>query len=166
MVFSSITFVFYFLPLFFIFYYAAGAKNGALLLGSTVFYTWGEGIYLLLLIAFVVVNFYIGSAVAKFSDLRRIFVIFGIAINLFVLGIFKYIGFFARTAEGITGIPLPIGEIHLPLGISFFTFQLISYLVDIDRQNINPEKDIIRFRYIYNDVSTLNCWPYCKIHGY
>src|SRR5262245_43073981 len=131
MVFSSIVFIFYFLPVFLLGYYAAGCWIGLLLLGSAVFYTWGEGPYVLLLLALIGLNYAgsLGVAAARRPGRRRAFVAGLIAADLAVLGVFKYAGFLAHTLNAVLpGSPLPEVKLALPLGISFFTFQLISYV--------------------------------------
>jgi alginate O-acetyltransferase complex protein AlgI len=146
LVFSSVIFIFYFLPIFLVLYYFFGAKNMPLLLGSAVFYAWGEGLLLLLLAAMVVLNFYLGQAIASAAPERRQrLVAAGIVIDLLVLAFFKYLGFLTETAHAVTGLALPKVDIHLPLGISFFTFQLISYLIDIGRGSLVGDRNLTRF---------------------
>jgi alginate O-acetyltransferase complex protein AlgI len=145
-VFSSVPFIFYFLPVFLIFFYVCGARNGALLTGSLVFYTWGEGAYLFLLGFLVAANFYFGQMVsAAEGRLRTLLLVAGVTANLAMLAFFKYTGFIVGTVVGLTGAALPKVEIHLPLGISFFTFQLISYLVDVARREVPADRGFIRF---------------------
>jgi alginate O-acetyltransferase complex protein AlgI len=147
MLFSSIVFLFYFLPVLLLFYYASGLRIAVLLAGSVVFYTWGEGGYVLLLAALIAINFASGRAIERSAGSRRAWLLAGaIAIDLGVLGFFKYGGFIAGNLDALlhTGA-LPITHFQLPLGISFFTFQLISYLIDIKRGAIRPEPDPYRF---------------------
>jgi alginate O-acetyltransferase complex protein AlgI len=146
MIFSSVAFIFYFLPLFLVFYYLCGARNGALLVGSAIFYTWGEGPYLFLLVTLVAANFCLGLKISQAEGASRsTFVIAGVAFNLLMLAFFKYAEFVIGIVGSLTGMAVPTFEIHLPLGISFFTFQLISYLVDVGRGSIPVERGIIRF---------------------
>ncbi|HEY0650925.1 MBOAT family protein [Phenylobacterium sp.] len=148
MVFSSIIFVFYFLPVFLLGYYLSGWRTAALLVGSAVFYTWGEGAYVLLLLALIVVN-YAGARWLEAQTVRRrrqamLFSL--IALDLSILGYFKYAGFLATTIDKVLpAANLPVIEVALPLGISFFTFQLISYLVDVHRGQVKVERDLSRF---------------------
>ncbi|MGA0606040.1 MBOAT family O-acyltransferase [Phenylobacterium sp. VNQ135] len=148
MVFSSVIFIFYFLPLFLLGYYLSGWRTGALLAGSAVFYTWGEGPYVFLLLGLIGLN-YLG---ARWLDglaepgRRRLALGGLIAIDLSVLGWFKYAGFVAANLNGLLpGDPLPAIDPRLPLGISFFTFQLISYLFDVHRRQVEVERDLTRF---------------------
>ncbi len=146
MVFSSVAFIFYFLPLFLLLYYACGARNGALLFGSLVFYSWGEGFYLLLLAGLVALNFQCGLLIGGAAGARRAaLLIAGVSVNLAALAVFKYAGFIVRNINELTRADLPAIDIHLPLGISFFIFQLISYLVDVGRSNIAADRGFVRF---------------------
>ena len=147
MLFSSIVFIFYFLPVLLLFYYASGLRTAVLLAGSVVFYTWGEGGYVLLLVALIAINFVFGRAIDGSEGRRRAWLLaIAIAIDLGVLGLFKYGGFIAHNVDALLHTnALPVTHFKLPLGISFFTFQLISYLIDIKRGAIRPEPDPLRF---------------------
>lgn len=148
MVFSSSIFIFAFLPLFLAAYFIVpgfGAKNVILLLFSLVFYAWGEPIYVFLMMGSIVINW--GSAliinkmpIGKAS--RRIWLIVSLAINLGILGLFKYEDFFALNANAVLGEGF-IAELglELPIGISFFTLQAISYVIDVYRGNVTPQKN-------------------------
>ena len=148
MVFSSIVFVFYFLPVVLIGYYASGLRTGVLLAASAAFYVWGEGAYLFLLAALICANY---AGVRVMSGLsgqgaRRLALATLVTLDLGVLGLFKYAGFLAGNLNAlIPGSPLPEIELALPLGISFFTFQLISYVADCYWRRVEPERDLIRF---------------------
>lgn len=140
MVFSSIPFLFYYLPILLLVYYCVPsqyrqARNGVLLAASLLFYAWGEGIYIVLLIGSIVVNHYFAQRLqkAKLSTL-----LIGIAFNLMLLGWYKYAGFLAN-AIGISNWQAP----PLPLGISFFTFQAISYLIDVYRKEANAADSLL-----------------------
>ncbi len=139
MVFSSIPFLFYYLPLLLLAYYLIPqsqrqARNLLLTAASLIFYAWGEGVYVLLLIFSICLN----HLIAKRLITQNKTVLFaGIAINLLLLGWYKYAGFMAE-AIGITDWPAP----HLPLGISFFTFQAISYLIDVYRKEAKGSESI------------------------
>ncbi|MFN3512980.1 MAG: MBOAT family O-acyltransferase [Phenylobacterium sp.] len=148
MVFSSIIFIFYFLPVFLLGYYVAGWRTGALLVGSTAFYVWGEGAYIVLLGALILLNY--GGAWlidrASTETRRRLALVALVALDLAVLGWFKYAGFAAENLNRILpGDPIPLIEQKLPLGISFFTFQLISYAFDVYRRAVAPERDLDKF---------------------
>ncbi|MEO5596404.1 MAG: MBOAT family O-acyltransferase [Lysobacteraceae bacterium] len=146
MLFSSIVFIFYFLPVLLLFYYAAGLRTAVLLAGSVVFYTWGEGAYVFLLAALIGINFALGRAIHASEGSRRAWLTaLAIVIDLGVLGWFKYGGFIAQNLNHLLHLQLPVVHLRLPLGISFFTFQLISYLIDIKRDAIRPEPNLMRF---------------------
>lgn len=148
MVFSSIIFIFYFLPVFLLGYYLSGWRTGALLAGSAAFYVWGEGPYIFLLAALILAN-YAGSRVLASNQAtgRRRAILAGlIVLDLGVLGAFKYAGFLADNLNLlIPGKPLPEIHLALPLGISFFTFQLISYVADVYWRRIEAERSLTRF---------------------
>jgi alginate O-acetyltransferase complex protein AlgI len=148
MVFSSIVFIFYFLPVFLVGYYVGGCWIGLLLAGSAAFYVWGEGPYIFLLAALIIANFW-GSrvlAIAQDPTRRRTILISLIALDLGVLGLFKYAGFLAHNLNAmVPGQPLPEVKLALPLGISFFTFQLISYVADVYWKRVEVERDLSKF---------------------
>jgi alginate O-acetyltransferase complex protein AlgI len=146
-VFSSIIFLFYFLPVFLAGYWLSGWRTGVLLAGSVVFYTWGEGAYVLLLGALIVLNYAGALAIAARDEARGRAVLVGLVVlDLGVLAVFKYSGFLAHNLNLVLpGAPLPEPRLRLPLGISFFTFQLISYLMDVSRRQVAVERDLTRF---------------------
>jgi D-alanyl-lipoteichoic acid acyltransferase DltB (MBOAT superfamily) len=146
--FASITFLFYFVPLFFILYCAApgiAAKNIVLLVASLLFYAWGEPRFVALLAAQIVLNYCFALAIgAAEGNRRRLAVAAGVAVNLALLGAFKYADFAAATLNAVTGggtFALP--GLALPLGISFFTFHAISYLVDVYRADVRPNRNLL-----------------------
>ena len=148
MVFSSVIFIFCFLPVFLLGYYVSGWRAGALLIGSTVFYVWGEGAYVFLLLGLIGLN-YAGSRWldATINTRRRLAILAVlIAADFSVLGFFKYSEFLAHNLNLALGHPvLPEVRQKLPLGISFFTFQLVSYAVDVHRGSVKVERDLTRF---------------------
>lgn len=147
MLFSSLVFIFAFLPIFLIVYFLAGMRTAVLLAGSAIFYTWGEGRYIFLLGGLIVLNFFLARTIARCAEGSRGRVLtFALSVDLLVLSVFKYLGFFTQVVNGVVpGLDIPVVELQLPLGISFFTFQLISYLVDVYRRNVEPERSIWRF---------------------
>ena len=148
MVFSSVIFIFYFLPVFLLGYYLSGWRTGALLAGSVAFYVWGEGPYIFLLGALILAN-YAGSrvlAAGERTSPRRAVLAGLIILDLGVLCVFKYAGFVAQNLNRLLpGAPLPEIHLALPLGISFFTFQLISYVADVYWRRIQAEPSLTRF---------------------
>ncbi len=150
MVFSSVIFLFFFLPLILVFYSLAGRRfrNIILLLASLVFYAWGEGFYLLIMLLSIAMNYCCGIFMLKKSFLRPGLVLaIGVTCNLLLLGFFKYANFIVDnvnvlfSAMGAT--PALLAPVHLPIGISFFTFQAISYIIDLYRRQVEPQTNII-----------------------
>jgi alginate O-acetyltransferase complex protein AlgI len=146
MVFSSSVFLFYFLPLFLICYFALPFKNLVLLVFSLFFYAWGEGLYVLLMIASGIGNWALARWIADNSGSRaRAILAFGVALNLAGLFVFKYLGFVVESWNDIVpAATLRVPYIHLPIGISFFTFHAISYLVDVYRGDFKAERDPVK----------------------
>jgi alginate O-acetyltransferase complex protein AlgI len=153
MIFSSVTFLFFFLPgaLFSVFLAPWRWRNVLLLLASLLFYVWGEGVYVLMLLASILINFICGRMIDNHRNRRfpRLFLVVGVSCNLLMLAGFKYADFFIETLNPflfLLHLPsLAIGPIHRPIGISFFTFQAISYLVDIYRQHERPAAKALDF---------------------
>jgi alginate O-acetyltransferase complex protein AlgI len=158
MVFSSLTFVCLFLPAVIAVYFIApkSARNLVLVVASVIFYVWGARIAILLVLVSVTVNFALGQAIAAADPLRRHRLIsWSVAGNLLVLIIFKYTDFIIDNinsiVEPIWNWRIPAPAIPLPLGISFFTFHIISYLVDIYRGIAQPQRSGLAFTlYIIN----------------
>ena len=146
MVFSSMTFLWVFLPLLLITYFLTKDrfKNYILLCFSLVFYAWGEPKYIFLMIASVVVNYSFGRLIDKLPDggRRRFTLICSIIFNLGLLGYFKYFNFLTDNINGIFGTDIAVKKIALPIGISFFTFQIMSYVIDLYRREIAVQKNI------------------------
>lgn len=138
MLFSSIPFLYYFLPVVIGAYFLAPKrlKNSVLLLASIVFYAWGEPRYAVVMLASVAVGYAAGLLIERFADnikLRKTVLFTAVAIHVLVLGFFKYTDFFIENFNAVTGLSLRTLRIVLPIGISFYTFQIISYLVDVYR---------------------------------
>jgi len=148
MVFSSLTFLFFFLPGTLIAYYVWPCRwwrNALLLFVSLLFYAWGEPVYVLLFLASIVVNWGLARVIAH-SQARKSWVLAAsVALNLLGIGVFKYAGFLVRNVNAVLGTAWPVPHIALPIGISFYTFQAISYLVDVYRNEVRPQKNPIFF---------------------
>ncbi|TGM96777.1 MBOAT family protein [Leptospira yasudae] len=146
MVFSSVVFIFLFLPLALLLYYIAGKRyrNVILLLVSLLFYFWGEGEYINVMLASIIVNFSVGFLITKYRSYGLLVV--GVFLNLLILGYYKYFNFFQQNLSFIFNSSLTLDldykKVHLPIGISFFTFQSISYIVDVYRKETIPQKNI------------------------
>ena len=145
MLFSSTIFLFYFLPLVLALYYTVGRigirlRNGLLLAASLIFYAWGEPKNVLLLLASCLANYLFGLAVA---GRRKGFLILAVGFNLGLLFVFKYLNFAVETVNVLAGAEiLPQTNIALPLGISFFTFQAMSYVIDVYRGDTPVRKNL------------------------
>ena len=145
MLFTSISFLYYFLPVVLILYLIVPNKfkNVVLLLASIVFYFFGEGLYLLLILLEIVVA-YIGATLIEKSHSKNTLIIF-ISSHLGLLGLFKYSNFFIENINSIFRSNFNLLSLTLPLGISFYTFQIISYLVDVYRKECRTQKNIFKF---------------------
>ena len=148
MSFTTIEFMFRFLPIFLIVYYVVPTryKNMILLIGSFVFYAWGQHFYLLLLMLSSVVNYTFGRLIGERRAQRKPLLILGLIYNFGLLVFFKYTNFFIENINALltaTHIQIPTISVVMPLGISFYTFQVVSYLVDVYRGEQRPVKNII-----------------------
>lgn len=146
MVFSSIPFLFFFLPVFLVCYYAVPfrAKNYILLAFSLVFYAWGEPVYIILMIAASLVDYTNGRLMTRFGTAKRkraVFLAVSICINLSMLLFFKYADFLIEIVNRIVGLSIRSLGLGLPIGISFFTFQTMSYSIDLYRGQVRVEKN-------------------------
>jgi len=145
MVFADLFFLFAFLPAFAICYLLAGlaegnrVKNAVLVVFSLIFYAWGEPVYVFLLVLCALLNWLIGRGIDRKAGGRTFWLVVGLVVNLAILGTFKYLGFFADLL-GRIGLSVSVPEIALPIGISFYTFQSISYLVDVYRRESKAQK--------------------------
>lgn len=150
MVFSSITFLFYFLPALFLLYYIAPAKlkNLVMILGSFVFYAWGEIRFIPIMFALSVEDFICAKLMEKHrADARRrkLYMLISVGSNLGVLLFFKYTNFFVGNIGALLGTPIDFLEIILPIGVSFNTFQSMSYAIDVYRGTTPCEKTFYNY---------------------
>ena len=140
MVFSSIVFLFRFLPLFFLLYYLVPErmKNLILFLGSLIFYAWGEPVYVLLMLFSTVVDYVHGRLLERLRGKRgaKLVLLSSVVINLGVLCFFKYADFLIGSVNAVLGTKVPLLSLGLPIGISFYTFQTMSYTIDVYRGQI------------------------------
>ena len=148
MSFTTIEFMFRFLPIFLIVYYVVPTryKNMILLIGSFIFYAWGQHFYLLLLMLSIVVNYTFGRLIGERRAQRKPLLILGLIYNFGLLVFFKYTNFFIENINALltaTHVQIPTISVVMPLGISFYTFQVVSYLVDVYRGEQRPVKNII-----------------------
>lgn len=152
MVFSSLLFLFRFLPLFLALYFAApkSLRNGILFFGSLIFYGWGEPVYISLLLFSTLVDFIHGKLVGYFKEKgnlkgARLAVASSAVINLSLLFVFKYTDFVIRSFNELTGSSFPLLGLALPIGISFYTFQTMSYTIDVYRGEAPVQDNLISF---------------------
>lgn len=148
MVFTSPTFLYAFLPLFLIAYFAMSgmvARNAVFVAFSLLFYAWGEPVFVFILLASIVVNWLVGMRLADLpADRRKPLMALGVAWNLGILGVAKYADFVLESVGALVGMDLPKAGWALPLGVSFFCFHAISYLVDLYRGNVGAERSLLR----------------------
>lgn len=150
MLFSSITFLFIFLPLTLLLYYLVPfrMKNYVMLAASLIFYAWGEPVYIILMILSIILNYFCGQDIYEKRDNARAMkmsLMFGVVMNLLILGFFKYYGLLMDTINAILPIDIPYRVLALPIGISFYTFQAMSYLIDVYRKEVKPQENILYF---------------------
>ena len=142
MLFSSITFLFYFFPIVLILYFAVPQKfrNLILLIASLIFYGWGEPRFLVFMVISILAGYVIGLQLEKTENpnKRKILLIISLLINLGMLGYFKYAGFFMKNFAN------KVVNIALPIGISFYTFQILSYVIDVYRKNVKAQRSLIK----------------------
>lgn len=147
MLFSSILFLYYFLPIVMLLYFAVPKclKNGVLLLASLVFYAWGEPKYVILMIASIVIGYVSGLLIEAFHNpkWKKVCLVLSLTVCLGLLAYFKYAEFFLENFAAITGITVSISKIALPIGISFYMFQILSYIVDVYRGETAAQKNIV-----------------------
>ena len=155
MVFSDLFFLFVFIPAFILCYFVAGRvdklltrdakslvfRNSVLVVFSLVFYAWGEPVYVFLMLGCVLMNYLAGLWIAKADGHRKLALAVGLIGNLAVLGTFKYAGFLAEQLCSV-GLDVPVPKIALPIGISFYTFQSISYLIDVYRREARVQHNL------------------------
>ncbi len=150
MVFSSILFLFRFFPIAMLVYYIAPRryKNLVLLVESLVFYSWGEVRYFPIMIASILVDFIASNGIERHRQSKgacRAFLTLSVVFNLGMLGFFKYTNFLLLNLGALTGLSFPPLSLTLPLGISFYTFQTMSYTIDVYRGKVPAERNIVDF---------------------
>lgn len=148
MLFSSIPFLFWFLPGVLLLYAAApeALKNTVLLLSSLFFYGWGEPRYVIWMMLAILMAYLFGLLIERYQNipkLSRLFLALSVSSSLLMLGYFKYADFFIRNVNAVTGCSISLLNITLPIGISFYTFQILSYTVDVYRQDVKAQRNLI-----------------------
>ena len=147
MLFSSIPFLYYFLPIVILLYAVAPKKlkNTVLLLSSLFFYGWGEPKYVFLMVGTIFIGYVLGLLTEKHrgTSLAKLWVTLSAVVSLGMLGYFKYADFFIENFNAVTSLSVPLLRIALPIGISFYTFQLLSYTIDVYRGDVPAQKNFI-----------------------
>lgn len=149
MLFSSNVFIYIFLPAVFLAYYAlrrTRLKNYVLLLASLGFYAWGEPLYVFLMIISITGNFVFGRLLGKTQQkpLKNLFLVLAVILNLSALAVFKYGNFALTNVNRLFSLSLPLMNLSLPIGISFYTFQGLSYIIDVYRGDVAPQKNYVK----------------------
>ena len=153
MLFSSIFFIFTFLPVLMAIYFMIPPenmrlRNGVLLLASLIFYSWGEPVYVVLMIFSIVFNWYMSLVIERKNNSEagaKKELIFTIIINLFIMGFFKYFGFLMDSINFVLGTNIKYTALALPIGISFYTFQALSYVFDVYKGTVEGQRNVLKF---------------------
>ena len=145
MLFSSITFLYYFLPIVLLTYFFTPTKyrNVILFISSLFFYAWGEPTYIILMLVSISVGYFFALGMNRFSKYRKIIFILSLVITLGFLFVFKYTNFFITNLNALLHVSIPLAKISLPIGISFYTFQIVSYLIDVYRNEVQEQKSFL-----------------------
>ena len=155
MIFADLFFLYFFLPLCLIAYFIChffvkkmAAKNIVLIVFSLVFYAWGEPLYVILLLFSAAFNWFMGLMIGHNRSVEKkakLCVGIAVGVDILLLMIFKYSGFFVENFNGLFHASIPVPQITLPIGISFFTFQAISYIIDCYWETVKPQKHFLNF---------------------
>lgn len=168
MVFSSLTFLCLFLPIVFILYTVIPnlkVRNVLLIIASLFFYAYGEPIYIFLMIFSSLLNYLCALWVCKNPDKKCKFaLVFAVVVNLGILGVYKYTGFILDTVNSIFSLSIPVPQIALPIGISFFTFQALSYVIDVYLGKVDVQKNFFNILLYVSFFPQLIAGPIVKYH--
>lgn len=146
MLYSSFVFIFVFLPLVTFLYYIFKnriVRNVILCVSSLIFYAWGEPSYIFLMLGTILLNYYFAILIDKYKNKKKIFMFLTVILDLGLLCLFKYSNFFMSTVNSIFNIKVPLLNISLPIGISFYTFQVLSYVIDVYRGDVKVQKNLL-----------------------
>lgn len=147
MIFSSLTFICIFLPITYILHTiipSIKVKNIILVIASLLFYAYGEPVYVLLMLLSTIINYLSAFLIDKYKSHKKPILILNVILNIGILCVFKYTGFIVTSINSITGIGLKIPEISLPIGISFFTFQALSYVIDVYYDRVDMQRNYLK----------------------
>ena len=150
MVFSSIVFLYIFLPIMLLLYFIVPSKfkNAIMILASLVFFAWGEIRYIFIMLLLAVMDFFCGRKITQYADNKKkrlLFLLIDVIVNLLILFFFKYADFIISNINTITGLNLPLLNIPLPIGVSFNTFQSLSYIIDVYKGTVKCEKSFYNY---------------------
>ena len=166
MIFSSLEFVCVFLPVVLVLYSMIPSlrmKNGLLIIASLLFYAYGEPVYVLLMIGSVAVNYIFARLIAA-GRCKKAFLFISVTFNLGVLAVFKYTGFIVTSINDALSVEIHVPEIALPIGISFFTFQALSYVIDVYRGDTAVQKNFFKVLLYISFFPQLIAGPIIKYH--
>lgn len=166
MIFSSLEFVCVFLPVVLVLYSMIPSlrmKNGLLIIASLLFYAYGEPVYVLLMIGSVIVNYIFARLIAA-GRCKKAFLFISVIFNLGVLAVFKYTGFIVTSINDALSVEIHVPEIALPIGISFFTFQALSYVIDVYRGDTAVQKNFFKVLLYISFFPQLIAGPIIKYH--
>ena len=167
MVFSSMVFMCVFLPAVFVLHCilpGIRAKNALLLLASVLFYAYGEPVYIILLFISTLLNYFCACGIDRFQNHRKGILILAVICNLGILIVFKYTDFILGMVNSVTGLHLPLPQIRMPIGISFFTFQAMSYVIDVYRETTKAQKNYAKVLLYISFFPQLIAGPIVKYH--
>ncbi|MDR1026623.1 MAG: MBOAT family protein [Lactobacillus sp.] len=169
MIFSSLIFLWVFIPVVLLGYFLSkeAYRNVFLLIVSLFFYAWGEPVYVFVMIVSIVVNYYCGLGVGSDDEAKSKFSLtLGIIINLLLLGVFKYYNFAVDNVNALFGLSIEARKLALPIGISFYTFQSISYLIDIKKGVTKPQENMLKMGLFISFFPQLVAGPILKYHEF
>ena len=167
MVFSSLVFLCIFLPIVFLLHCilpGIRAKNAMLLVASLVFYGYGEPVYILLMLGSALFNYVCACLIESRPSFKKAVITAAVFGNLLLLVIFKYSGFLAGLVNSVFGISIPVPEIRLPIGISFYTFQAMSYVIDVYRGTTRAQRNFGKVLLYISFFPQLIAGPIVKYH--
>ena len=150
MVFSSVVFLYIFLPVMLLLYFIVPKKfkNAIMILASLIFFAWGEIRYILIMLLLAVMDFFCGKKITQYYDdkkKRRFYLLIDVVVNLLILFFFKYADFIIGNINTLTGLNIPLLNIPLPIGVSFNTFQSLSYIIDVYKGTVKCEKSFYNY---------------------
>jgi len=150
MVFSSIVFLYFFLPVMLLLYFIVPKKfkNAIMIFASLIFFAWGEIRYIFIMLLLAIMDFFCGKKITQNSDNKKkklLYLLIDVIVNLLILFFFKYADFIIQNINAISGLNIPLLNIPLPIGVSFNTFQSLSYIIDVYKGTVKCEKSFYNY---------------------